>query len=142
MINTQKTHSPIFIMLIGAVICILSFVFTTLILGAVIYYTKDPVSYSGIGALCALLSSSAISALVNTKRSKKSALLPVLSALLFCFVLLLSGILASGGTGALKLLMNALSYMLITLLFSFIGSRRKAVSARRKSARRHNGRAL
>lgn len=143
MIKTQKTHSALSVMLIGVLVCILCFLFMSLIFGAVIYYTADPLSYSGIGALCAFLFSAALSALINAKRAHGTgAPLPVLSALIFSLSFLFAGIIVSGGQGALKLLMNTLSYLLITLLFSFLGSRRGVGRRRAKSAHRHKGRAL
>lgn len=106
-------------------ISVVSILLISIIFALVAEGSKDPTGNIGIFSLSALLISGAISGFVSAKiKGEKAIGFSALISLVTIFIMLMLCLIISGkvGSGAL---MNYLCYMLVSVFFSFIGSREK-----------------
>lgn len=93
----------------------------------VVYFLKDPLGAADIASLVVLLLSGAISGFLNAKMTREGKLTVVgLSSLAFCLVLLLIGLIATGGGVTLRVFLNYLCYIGVSFLFGWLGSREES----------------
>ena len=95
------------------------------VIGAlIVYFQADPLRVADIASLVILLLSAAVSGFLNAKLTGEGKLaVVVLSSLTFCLVLLLIGLVATGGGVTLRVFLNYLCYIGIALFFGWLGKR-------------------
>lgn len=95
------------------------------VIGAlIVYFQADPLRIADIASLVILLLSAAVSGFLNAKLTGEGKLaVVVLSSLTFCLVLLLIGLVATGGGVTLRVFLNYLCYIGIALFFGWLGKR-------------------
>jgi len=103
-----------------------------LLASLVTYMSNDPTSLSDIASLIALLFSAAVSSFTVAAVLKESRfLISSLSSLLLVLILMLSGVVMSGGALPPKLFLNYICYMGIALFFSYLGTKKQPKKHRR-----------
>lgn len=95
------------------------------VIGAlIVYFMSDPLGAADIASLVVLLMSGAVSGFLNAKLTREGKLAVVgLSSLAFCLILLLVGLIATGGGVTLRVFLNYLCYIGVSLFFGWLGSR-------------------
>lgn len=95
------------------------------VIGAlIVYFQADPLRVADVASLVVLLLSAAVAGFLNAKLTGEGKLAVVgLSSLTFCLVLLLIGLVATGGGVTLRVFLNYLCYIGIALFFGWLGSR-------------------
>lgn len=95
------------------------------VIGAlIVYFQADPLRIADVASLVILLLSAAVSGFLNAKLTGEGKLaVVVLSSLTFCLVLLLIGLVATGGGVTLRVFLNYLCYIGIALFFGWLGKR-------------------
>ncbi len=112
--------------LAGALLLLLIYLGVTFAVSLISYGTSDPTSLIDPLSLTALLISGAVGSLVITRLSSdKSVPVALLSSLLVALVLLVVGLIASGGALPLRCPINYLCYVGISALVSLLAKRRK-----------------
>ena len=120
--------------LLGTAICILVFLLLALIISAVLINLQNPLASVKIAFFALFLTSAAISGFINAKRSaEKEIRSAILSSALLITIIFTASLIINSGKVSLYVAMNALCYILITMIFAFISKNGK----QRKAKRRH-----
>ena len=86
---------------------------------------EDPISFLGAGSLASLLISGAISAFITAKYKGEGGFLSSLfSSLIFSLVIFSAALIIGKGKLGIGLLMNILCYLLISVLFAKLATRK------------------
>ena len=103
------------------------FLILLLILGsAIISSTEDPIKSVGIGSVAVLYLSAFISGFITARRKGEGGFIPVLlSSLFFSLMLLMAGLVVSGGEPAPLSAINCPVYVVISLLGATLAKNRK-----------------
>lgn len=119
-------------LLFGIVFTAVTFI-VLMLLGAVIAgRMENPTSRLGAVAICSLYITAAVSGLVTSKYKGEGGALPaVLSALAFALVLLIIGLIMTGGHIPAITVINLGAYVITALVFAVIGKRRASGRRRR-----------
>lgn len=117
--------------LISLLRSVLVFLAMSVIGALIVYFQTDPLGAADIASLVVLLLSGAVSGFLNARMTREGKLAVVgLSSLAFCLGLLLIGLIATGGGATLRVFLNYLCYIGVSLLFGWLGSRE--ISKRRR----------
>ena len=117
---------PTVAMLLGTAFAFLCYFLLSLVFSAITLATPDPLCFIGIASMAALFGSGIVSSLVISKvRGEGGFLTAILSALLFCLIQLLIGLIVAKGDIGLGAIINYLCYMAISALAALIGKGRK-----------------
>ena len=118
--------------LLGALLAAVAYLAATFAMSIISFGTADPTSLIGPLSLTALLVSGAVSALIITRVcGERGVLIALLSSLLLALVLLICGLVASGGSLPIRCPVNYLCYVGISVLTAFIGKKRSTRRRRR-----------
>ena len=110
---------------ISLLICAVLFVIISAVMTAFCYAGENPLGSVRLYSFAAFLLSGAIAAFVNAKRGGDGSFGTVfLTSLFFGFILLLFSVLFSGGKIGGNALMNIISYLLVSGLFTFLGTQK------------------
>ena len=121
-----RNIQPTIAMLLGGAFAFLCYFLTSLLFSAITLSVKDPLGFVGIASIGALFSSAAISsAIISRVRGEGGFLTAILSALLFCLVQLLIGLIVAKGEIGLGAVINYICYMAISALAALLGKGRK-----------------
>ena len=119
-------------LLLGLLFCLAAFLIVSLIAGAILYATENPTASLPVVSLGAFGLSGLFSGFFLTSRRKTgSVLLSVLTALTFALLLLLVGILLTGGHLSGRVMMNHLCYLLTASLGAILAGMRGRKPRRR-----------
>ena len=119
-------------LLLGLLFCLAAFLILSLIAGAILYATENPTASLPVVSLGAFGLSGLFSGFFLTSRRKTgSVLLSVLTALTFALLLLLVGILLTGGHLSGRVMMNHLCYLLTASLGAILAGMRGRKPRRR-----------
>lgn len=119
--------SGIYALLIGVGICAAAVLVISFVMTLISLTTSDPTALTEVMSLVALLLGGAVSAFINSKvKSEGGLVISLLSALTFVLLLLLIGLIMSGGALPFKCIANYLCYMGVSALTGFLGSRKRA----------------
>ena len=111
-------------LLTGVGVGIAALILTSLLATLLCYLSGDPLSYSDLASLIALLVGGAVSGFITPRLTEDGAILPaILSALLLPLLMLLLGLILSGGELAPKIPLNYLCYFGISSLSSLFSRR-------------------
>ena len=103
---------------------IVSLVITALIAALVCYLSNDPMAISDVASLAALLLGGGIAGFITPRITEDGAILPAaLSALLLPLLMLLIGILTSGGNLSPRIPLNLLCYFGVSVISSLLSKR-------------------
>ena len=97
------------------------FVAVCLITSVIAFCTADPMSLVKPFSICALIISAALASFISSKRGGMAS--AILSALIFTLIMLIFGVVISGGKTNAGALINYVCYMLTSLLFAYLASR-------------------
>ena len=118
-------------LLIGCGISLLSLVCCSVILGLYSVTTDSPTRLIDVLGLWGLLGSGVISGFVNRKINKERGIgFLFLISLLFTLLLILIGLIVSGGALPLRCIINYLCYLGVYMLSALLGGRK--ISKRRR----------
>lgn len=111
--------------LLSVIFSVLAFTVCALIGSAFLMMTENPTGKIKIASLIIFLVSGAISGFsVSALRKNGGILCAILSAGITSILIIATGLLFSGGSTGGALFMNALCYMLVCALFSYLGGKR------------------
>lgn len=123
----RKDIRGIYALIIGVGICTAMMLLFSVVMTLVSITTSDPTSLTEVLSLVALLLGGAVSAFINSRlKSEGGFLISLFAALAFVLVLLLIGLIMSGGTLPFKCIANYLCYMGVSALTGFLGSRKRS----------------
>ena len=112
--------------IIGAFICILTFIATLTLFSLFLSFLENPIALISLSALLSYIISGAISAFVNAKRKGEGGTMSaILSSLSASCLFFLTGFVISRGKIELSLLMNILCYVLVSSLFAKLAGVKK-----------------
>lgn len=119
-------------LLLGLLFCLAAFLIVSLIAGAILYATENPTASLPVVSLGAFGLSGLFSGFFLASRRKTgSVLLSVLTALTFALLLLLVGIILTGGHLSGRVMMNHLCYLLAASLGAILAGMRGRKPRRR-----------
>ena len=131
--RTVKKNSFRYALLLGLIISICSFLALALLSSGLVLCQVDPLKWIKPVFLFTFLLSAAISGYAGRRVVKGYGIYPTLvSSLIIVLCLFGAGLIVGGGKISLANLMSYLSYILVSLLFAFIGGR----EPKRRRARR------
>ncbi len=119
-------------LLLGLLFCLAAFLIVSLIAGVILYATENPTASLPVVSLGAFGLSGLFSGFFLTSRRKTGGvLLSVLTALTFALLLLLVGIILTGGHLSGRVMMNHLCYLLAASLGAILTGMRGRKPRRR-----------
>ena len=111
-----------------AIITVISF-----ILALASSFTKDPTALTGAFSLLALILSGALSGFITSKvNGDGGGLIGIISSLISTGALLLIGLVWKGGFLPIDAIINALAYLGVSVIFSFLGQKKLKRSRKRR----------
>ena len=126
----RGAHAVVFGVIASAILLILISLLASLIL----LLTSDPLSCIGAAALSALVLTGAVAAYLTVKFKGEAALIPtVISSLVFSAMIIVISLLCSGVSGIGASLMNAVCYLMPSLLICVLTTHKR----REKKWHRH-----
>ena len=119
--------------LVGTSLSAISFLVISLFLSFIISFTKDPLSAVGIAAIASLSLSGAISSFFTVKYKGNGGFLCSIMCAGICVLLILCvSLICNKGALGLSGLMNCITYLAVSLLFSYLGTKTGKNPTRRR----------
>ena len=110
--------------LLGTSLSVFSFLIISLLLAFIISFTKDPLSAVGIAAIASLSLSGAISSFFTVKYKGNGGFISSLICTGICVLLILGvSLICSKGELQMNGVMNCVTYLSVSLLFSYLGTK-------------------
>ena len=130
--SVSKDNSRFKLLIFGTIGTMLLFLIICFALSLLAYAINDPLGIIGITSLLSLILCAVISGYVLSRKGGESgAITSILSSLLFSLIMLLTGLIISGGKMPISCLFNYLIYMATASLFAYFG-RKKAKRTKRR----------
>lgn len=124
--SLKKGNNIFYSVLAGALISALSMLIFSAVAAIITNMTADPLTAIPTASFISMILGAAVSGFIVSKRSPEGKMLiTALSSLLFCLMLLLIGLILSGGAVPGKAFLNYICYIGIALIFAKIGAREK-----------------
>ncbi len=111
---------------LGLLSSVLSFLVLMVIAALVLSKLQDPLGMISLFSLVTLVLAAPVSSLITVKTNYESGVrCSIISAAVISLAILAVGLVCGGGAAAFPVLLNSLSYMLASLLFSYLFSGKK-----------------
>lgn len=120
-----ETLSPLQAIILGTLFAAIAYFLMSFVVSIISFNTEDPTSLVDPMSLTALLVSGALTALVITRVcGDRGFITALLCSLMLALLLLICGLVASGGNLPLRCPINYLCYVGISALTAFLGRKR------------------
>ena len=127
----KEAPTGVKLLLLGTLIMTVIFLALSLLFSFIAYTTADPLYFIGLLSIAALMITAAASGFLEARLGEGSVLTPFLSSLLFVLIMLLIGLIASGGAVPLGCIINYASFVALATLSALLGKKSLEKSRRR-----------
>ena len=118
---------------IGVGFALASLLAVTMLLAVISYFTADPTAYTGAFSLLSLVVAGAVSGFVTSRvNGEGGVLIGILSSVIASSTLLIAGLIISGGSCALCVLVNSLAFIGVSSLAAVLAKKIGKKSPKRR----------